>query len=65
VLVQSQRASESTWSDLGVKTGKAFVDERTPLEAGKPEVRQYRLIYVKDNETVGLWSDVVTATVQP
>jgi len=28
-------------------------------------VRHYRLIYVKDDETVGQWSDVVTATVQP
>jgi hypothetical protein len=65
VLVQSQRDGENAWSDLGVRTGKAFVDERPPVEPGKPEVRHYRLIYVKDDETVGQWSDVVTATVQP
>ena len=65
MLVQSQRASENAWTDLRMKTSKAFVDERTPLDPGKPEVRHYRLIYVKDDEAVGLCSDVVTATVQP
>jgi hypothetical protein len=44
VLVQSQRGGESTWTDLGVKTGKAFVDERSPVEPDKPEVRHYRLL---------------------
>lgn len=63
VLVQSERNGEST--DLGVKTGTKFVDDRPPVEPGKPEVRTYRSLYVYNGETVGGWSDVVSVTVQP
>lgn len=63
VLVQCERNGETT--DLGVKTGTKFVDNRAPLEAGKPEVRNYRSLYVLNGETVGQWSDVVSVTVQP
>lgn len=65
VLLQGAREGEAGWTDLGVKTGSAHVDARPPLVANKPEVRQYRMIYVKDDEPVGQWSDVVTTTVQP
>lgn len=65
VLVQSQRDGETAWTDHGVKTDNAFVDTRLPLEANKPELRRYRQIYVKKDEPVGLWSDVVSVTVQP
>ncbi len=65
VLVQSQRDGETAWTDHGVKTDNAFVDTRQPLEANKPELRRYRQIYVKKDEPVGLWSDVVSVTVQP
>ncbi len=65
VLVQSQRDGEADWAELGVKTGTTFVDERAPQQAGKPEVRRYRQVYVKNDEPVGLWSDVVSVTVQP
>ncbi len=34
-------------------------------KANCPEVRRYRQIYVKNDEPVGLWSDVVSVTVQP
>lgn len=65
VLVQSQRDGESDWTEHGVKTDNAFVDARPPTEVGKPEVRRYRQIYVKNDQPVGLWSDVVSVTVQP
>ena len=60
VLVQSQRDGENAWTDHGVKTDNTFVDTRTPADANKPEVRRYRQIYVKNDQPVGLWSDVVS-----
>jgi hypothetical protein len=65
VLVQSQRDGETDWTDHGVKTDNVFVDARPPAETNKPELRRYRQIYVKNDQPVGLWSDVVSVTVQP
>lgn len=48
-----------------MKTGTAFVDERAPQPASKPEVRRYQQVCVKNDEPVGQWSDVVSVTVQP
>ena len=64
-MLQSQRNGEAAWTDLGVKTGNKFVDARPPVESGKPEVRNYRMVFIQDNEPVGQWSDVVSTTVQP
>jgi hypothetical protein len=64
-LTQSQRVGEEAWTDHGVKTDNTWVDNRPPLEPDKPEVRRYRQIYVKNDLLVGLWSDVVSVTVQP
>jgi len=41
------------------------VDNRALLQAGKPEVRKYRGIYVVNDNEVGLTSDDVTAVCQP
>jgi len=57
--------SIAAWIDHGVKTDNAFVDTRAPAEPNRPELRRYRQIYVKNDEPVGLWSDVVSVTVQP
>lgn len=65
VLLQSLRDGEDAWNDLGIKTGSKHVDDRPPLVPGKPEVRSYRTIFVRNDQPVGLWSDVVTVTVQP
>jgi hypothetical protein len=65
VILESLRDGENGWTNLGVKTGSVFVDNRPPLVPNKPEVRQYRTIYVKNDVPVGQWSDVVSATVQP
>ena len=64
-LTRSQRDGESGWTDHGIKTGNTFVDERPPAEPGKPEVRRYQQIYVRNDVPVGQWSDVVEVTLQP
>lgn len=56
---------EATWTDLGLATGSSVVDERPPQEPGKPEVRFYEQIYLRNNEPVGQWSDSVRVTLQP
>ena len=63
-LVQSKRGA-GDWETLGVKMRASFTDERPPLNAGQPEIRQYRLRYMDGDTPVGEWSDVVSATLAP
>ena len=65
VLTRSRREGEAAWTDLGLSTGGTLTDERPPQEPGKPEVRFYEQIYVRDNAPVGQWSDSVRVTLQP
>lgn len=60
VLVEGRRAGETAWTNLGTDNFSPFVDTRPPLEAGKPEVREYRLRYILTDEPVGEWSDIVS-----
>ena len=65
IELQTQRAAETDWTSLGVKTAVEFTDARPPLVAGQPEVRRYRAIFVLNDAPVGLWSNVVSVTVHP
>jgi hypothetical protein len=65
VFTRCRRDGESEPTDLGLSVGTTFVDERPPLQPGKPEVRTYEQIYVRDNQPVGQWSDAVRVTLQP
>jgi len=65
VQVECRRAGESGWQPLGTDNYSPFVDMRPPMEAGKPEVREYRLRYVLHDEPFGEWSDIVSATTKP
>jgi hypothetical protein len=65
VVVESRRAGETGWTSLGTDSYSPFVDTRPPLEAGRAEVREYRLRYLRRDEPVGDWSDIVTATTRP
>ena len=65
VRTRSRLDGDTAWTDLGLATGSTVVDERPPREAGKPEVRFYEQIYVRNNEPVGQWSDSVRVTLQP
>jgi hypothetical protein len=65
VIVESRRAGEQGWTGLGTDSYSPFVDTRPPLEAGRAEVREYRLRYLRRDEPVGDWSDIVTATTRP
>ncbi len=43
----------------------ALAGDRPPAEPGKPELRRYQQIYVRNDVPVGQWSDVVEVTLQP
>lgn len=65
VFVESRRPGDADWQSLGVDNYSPYIDDRPPLEAGKPEVRQYRVRYILRDQATGEWSDIVTATFVP
>jgi hypothetical protein len=65
VLVEGRRTGETTWTQLGTDYFSPYSDMRPPLEAGKPETREYRLRYLLRDEPVGEWSDIVAAVTKP
>jgi hypothetical protein len=65
VLIESRRAGENAWQSLGLDSYSPYLDERPPLEAGRPEARQYRARYLLRDQATGEWSDIVTATYVP
>ncbi|HEX7957968.1 MAG TPA: hypothetical protein VF508_13545 [Pyrinomonadaceae bacterium] len=65
VQVECRRAGETGWQPLGVDNYSPYTDGRPPLEAGKPEVREYRLRYVSRDEPVGDWSDIAVVSTTP
>ncbi|MBV8858561.1 MAG: hypothetical protein JOZ02_16630 [Acidobacteria bacterium] len=65
VLVESRRAGEEGWQQLGLVSYSPYLDGRPPLETGKPEVREFRARYILHDQATGEWSDIVTATFVP
>lgn len=65
VIIEGQRGDETTWTRLDRDFRSPFEDERTPTSANKPEERRYRLIYLIDDEPVGVYSDVIVVITMP
>ena len=65
LLVEGQRAGETTWTVLGTDNNSPYLDARDPLTAGQPEVRRYRGRYVVNDEPVGNYSAVASVTTVP
>jgi len=65
VFIDSQRGDETAWTRLDFDMRSPYEDLRPPLAPGKPEERRYRLIYFMDNQTVGIWSDVIVVITLP
>lgn len=62
VLIESMRGTETAFSFLDKDYKSPFPDMRPNLVAGVPEVRRYRMIYLLDDQVVGVWSDEVVIT---
>lgn len=65
VIIESQRGTETGWTQIGVDTSSPYLDSRPPLVVGQPEVRKYRLRYFKNDANVGDYSDIITVTTAP
>jgi hypothetical protein len=65
IIIESQRAGETTWTLLGTDSSSPYLDSRAPLVAGQPEVRRYRVRYVVNDEPVGNYSAVASVTTVP
>lgn len=65
VLVEGQRGDEVIWTNLGTDMQSPYTDTRTPLQVGAPEVRRYRLRYVKGDVASGDYTDTMTVTTTP
>jgi hypothetical protein len=63
VTIESQRGSETVWTQIGIDLHSPYIDTRAPLAAGQPEERRYRLRYIDNDVPVGVYSDTITATV--
>ncbi len=65
VFIDSQRGDETAWTRLDFDMRSPYEDTRAPLNPEKPEARRYRLRYFMDNQSVGMWSDVITVITLP
>ncbi|GIV04959.1 MAG: hypothetical protein KatS3mg016_0534 [Fimbriimonadales bacterium] len=64
--IQSRRGSETEFTTIAFDTSSPYVDGRAPLEAGRPEIREYRARYIdRNDQPIGDWSDVVSTTAKP
>ena len=57
VVVQSKRGNEAEYTTLGRDTISPFDDERPCLTSGTPEMRMYRVRYLRGDDEVGDWSN--------
>ncbi len=62
VNVYCRRKGETTWTFLGRDSSSPYIDGNPLFQPGVPEVREYMLRGVINDEEVGVDSDIVTIT---
>ncbi|MBI5393687.1 MAG: hypothetical protein HZA91_00140 [Verrucomicrobia bacterium] len=65
VNIYSKRDGDSDFIFLARDTYTPYLDRRPLLAPGNPELREYQLIYVQDDEEIGKPSNIITATARP
>ncbi len=65
VAIYSRRGANGAWEFLGIDTDSPYLDEREPLVAGQPEVREYRMRFWDGGSENGEWTDVASVIVGP
>lgn len=65
VNIYSRREGEAAFSFLARDTASPYVDNRPLAVAGKPEVREYKAVYVLNDAEIGQFSDEVVITCAP
>jgi hypothetical protein len=65
VLAVDSRRGGGGWEQIGVSMTEAYIDERAPLAANAPEVREFRVQGMAKNARVGPYSEVSTVSTTP
>lgn len=61
----SKRGEEADFTFLAHDTASPYVDNRPLLPADKPELREYKCVYVQNDAEIGLFSDEVVVNCAP
>jgi len=64
VAIDSRRGG-GAWEQIGVCQTTEFIDNRPPLTAGQPEIREYRAQGMQNNARVGGNSEIQSAVTVP
>jgi hypothetical protein len=62
INVYGRRTGEDTWTLLGRSTRSPYIDRRAPRQPGVREEREYKAVYMLDDEEVGQASNIATIT---
>jgi hypothetical protein len=65
VAIYSKRGDETDWTLLDKDNYSPYIDTRPPLEAGKPEIRYYKFVYLYEDKRVGTFSPIYTQVTTP
>ena len=60
--VYCRRKGQTSWTFLALDTSSPYIDGHPLAQAGVPEVREYMLRGVINNEEIGLDSDIMSIT---
>ena len=63
--IYSRRDGDTDFTFLAHDTASPYGDNRSPLAAGKPELREYKAVYVLSDAEIGLFSDEVIVNCAP
>lgn len=63
VMLYSRRTGENEFVGLGKQLRSPLVDQRPNLTAGQPETREYRAVYLENDQPVGRPSAILIVTV--
>ena len=65
VNIYAQRDGDADFVFLARDTASPYIDNRLLLVATKPELREYKAIYVQSDAEIGLFSDEVVVNCAP
>ena len=65
VNIYAKRDGDADFVFLGRDTASPYIDNRPLLVATKPELREYKAVYVQNDAEIGLFSDEVVVNCAP
>ena len=61
----AKRDGDADFVFLARDTASPYIDNRSLLAVGKPELREYKAVYVQSDAEIGLFSDEVVVNCAP